>query len=629
MFTQRKQRLFAVLVVLPLLLMSITGCSLFDNDSEIDSGKAQYTVMIYMNGSDLESDEEEGGAATDNLQELVDRGSNAKVKVVVETGGTKEWFAEEISSDNQRWLIKKDEIELVKDDLGKKNMGSPATLEDFITWSVENYPAEKYVLIFWNHGGGAVYGFGNDENYPDEPSMTLDKIRVALAAAYQKTNTRFEVIGFDACLMANLETADTVRPYGNYLVASEEVEPSHGWDYANMLKSLKKNPNMQGAELGKAIAEGYKAKAEEWETLSEITMSVIQLDKVPAVIEAVNVFAQQSTTEVYNPTQIMNMAKSRARSEDYGDQGDGVASDMVDLYDLAKTAHPAASQQIMESIKAAVVYNVTGDMKPDAQGISIYFPCRDKESFTGNLKKYQQLGFSPEYVQFVTQYAANLANTQVVELAPKMPQQISNKAEDSINFQLTLDPAELPYVDTVYSVLGQPVAGSANQVVILGRDCDVDVYENGLMESEFVGGWVTLGGSFVCMNLTEITDEYDAYSIPVKLNGKNMYIMVLYTEEKPDGKIIGAWRGIDRNTGMADRRIRKIKPGDKIIPRYQVLNLDTKQETEIEGTEFTVGQKLRLGVSELPPGNYLYGYAINDIFQHEQYSGFSKITVGR
>ncbi|HWR41348.1 MAG TPA: clostripain-related cysteine peptidase [Patescibacteria group bacterium] len=628
MLITNKKITFAVTGAFLFLIIILNGCT-FSPDVK-GSGKAQYTVMIYMNGSDLESDEEDGGAATDNLRELLDIGSDGNVNVVVETGGTKEWYAEEISSENQRWLLSGNELELVKDDLGKKNMASPSTLEDFICWSVANYPAQKYVLIFWDHGGGAVYGFGNDENYPQEPSLTVDKIRLALDQAYQKTNTRFELIGFDACLMANLETADAIGAYADYLVASEEVEPAHGWDYSHMLESLKKNPGMSGATLGKAIADGYKAKAEEWETFSEITLSVIRLDKVPAVIKAVNDFAKQTSVDLQNPTRIMNMAKSRARAEDYGDQGDGVASDMVDLYDLVKASAPSdISRQMMQSIKEAVVYNVTGDMKPHAQGISIYFPCRDKESFAGNLKKYQHIGFSPDYIQFVTQYAASLANTRVIELEAKVPQQVRNKMDEYITFQLKIDPAEIPYVDAVYSVLAQPLAGSGNRVMILGRDRDVDVAENGFLQSEFGGGWVTLGGYFVSMYLTEITDDYDAYSIPVKLNGKNMYILVLYTDEKPEGKIIGAWRGIDRNSGMADRRIRKIKPGDKIIPRYPVLNLDTREETEMEGAEFTVDKKLRLGVSDLPSGDYLYGFAINDIFQHEQYSTFSKISVGQ
>lgn len=622
MITQRN-----TIILVVIMLLAFAGCSLLEPAD--DAGDTEYTVMIYLNGSDLESDEEEGGAASENLSELMDIGSNSRVKVVVETGGTKQWQLEGISSENERWLVKKDEMELVKDELGARNMGSPATLEDFITWSVENYPAKKYVLLFWDHGGGAVYGFGNDENYPQQPSLTVDEIKQALAQACQKNNIRLELVGFDACLMANLETADAISKYAKYLVASEEVEPAHGWDYRHMLQALSKNPGMDGAALGKVIVDGYKAKAEEWETASEITLSVVQLDKLPAVLEAVNTFARQSDAEVQNPTQIINIAKSRARSEDYGDQGDGVAADMVDLYDLAKTAKPAVAEQLMRSIKDAVIYQVTGESKPEAQGLSIYFPCKDKESFGEILKKYQHIGFSPEYINFVSRYAANLANTKVVDIDQKMPQQLQQKSDGSIDFRLKLDPTELTYVDMVYSVLGQPLPGSDKQVVILGRDCDVDVDETGMLQSEFVGGWVTLGGSFVCMNLTEITDEYDAYSIPVKLNGKNMYILVLYTEEKPDGKIIGAWRGIDRNTGMADRRIRKIKPGDKIIPRYPVLDVETKQETEMEGPEFTVGKKLRLGVSELPPGEYLYGFATTDIFQHEQYSRFHKITVRR
>ncbi len=90
-----------------------------------------------------------------------------------------------------------------------------------------NYPAEQYDLILWNHGGGAFFGYGFDETTND--SLTLDELDQAFADSPFHDGNKLEFIGFDACLMANIETAHTLSPYANYMVASQESEPGSGW----------------------------------------------------------------------------------------------------------------------------------------------------------------------------------------------------------------------------------------------------------------------------------------------------------------------------------------------------------------------------------------------------------------
>src|SRR3990172_5136601 len=140
-------------------------------------------------------------------------------------------------------------------------MGQPATLQDFIEWAIQNYPADKYALIMWDHGGGAVGDtFGVDENNND--ALSLPEIKQALQNAYAMSGKKFDLIGFDACLMATLETASIMSSFGNYLIASEELEPGHGWDYAAILSAIKSNTDISGTVLGKAIADSYKSHAQ-------------------------------------------------------------------------------------------------------------------------------------------------------------------------------------------------------------------------------------------------------------------------------------------------------------------------------------------------------------------------------
>lgn len=65
----------------------------------------------------------------------------------------------------------------------------------------------RYAIIFWNHGGGAVGGYGYAETNKDNPSMGLEGIQKGIGDALAATGERFELIGFDTCLLATTELA--------------------------------------------------------------------------------------------------------------------------------------------------------------------------------------------------------------------------------------------------------------------------------------------------------------------------------------------------------------------------------------------------------------------------------------
>lgn len=91
--------------------------------------------------------------------------------------------------------------------------------------------------------------------------MDFSGIRKAISDAVgDDLAKRFEIIGFDACLMGTLEIAEALKDVGRYLAASQDIEPGGGWDYTSLLNFIAANPSADGAAIGKAIAEGYLAK---------------------------------------------------------------------------------------------------------------------------------------------------------------------------------------------------------------------------------------------------------------------------------------------------------------------------------------------------------------------------------
>ncbi len=163
-----------------------------------------------------------------NEMELV--GSNAQMNIVVQIDRYASGFAGDGDwTDTRRYLIQQDNdlsqiTSPVVESIGEVDMGDPQTLIDFVTWAVQKYPAQKYALIMSDHGGGWTGGF-SDLSAPDS-SLTMPEIVSAIEQIRQNTGVdKFELIGFDACLMAQIEVFASLYPYSNYMVASEEVIP--------------------------------------------------------------------------------------------------------------------------------------------------------------------------------------------------------------------------------------------------------------------------------------------------------------------------------------------------------------------------------------------------------------------
>ena len=181
-------------------------------------------------------------------------GDRDTVTIMVYTGGCKAWQNTAVSSSvNQIWQIKDGKMLCLEKDLGSVPMTDPNTLSCYIKWCAKHYPASRYELILWDHGGGSVSGYGYDEKFASSGSMSLAGLDKALTDG----GVKFDFIGFDACLMATAETALTMSQHADYLIASEETEPGVGWYYTDWLTALGKDPSMPTIQLGQKIVDSF------------------------------------------------------------------------------------------------------------------------------------------------------------------------------------------------------------------------------------------------------------------------------------------------------------------------------------------------------------------------------------
>ncbi|TCW39428.1 cysteine peptidase C11 family protein [Laceyella sacchari] len=593
------------------------------------AGKDDYTLMVYMVGSDLESG---SGFASKDLQEMMKVGSTQKTNVIVETGGSNQWRQKGISNKyNQRWLVNKGKLQLLKK-LENRDMGKSSTLSDFITWTVKNYPAKKYAIVFWNHGSGAVQGYGADElhNYN---ALRLNELRQAFETARKKTNVQFDLIGFDACLMASLEIGQLLQPYGKYLVASEELEPGHGWNYTPIANAIAKNGAITGDRLGKVILDGFKKQAQAEETVEDITLSVVDLAKLNPVVTAFRDLVKAMNADVGKVEQVKWIAKQRYITEDYGDVGGEGSSDMADLADLAanlSARYPKQSAAVAKAIKNAVKHNLNSPGNAKAKGISIYFPSKDKTHFKRNLNIYDKYDINPTYETFLGSYINHLlkkkSGIKFNNATPRAKKEVS-PAGYGPTVEVKVNQEQATSIVDVRGVLSLAVSGAKDKVRLLGIQGDQVGLDDksGTIRGRWANAWPTLGGEYVPMKELNKQGNYVIYAIPAELNDEDMELIVLFNQSGQSYEVLGGWRGIDAETGVADRNLTPIQSGDKLTLMYLEYDKKTAQTKMVAGKTFVVSQGLQVETKPLPKGKYAYGFYLTDYTQQSVLSDLTPI----
>ena len=356
------------------------------------------TVMVYLCGTDLES---KNGMASADLREMAEADLGRNVNVVVYTGGCRQWKTKGISnSAHQIYVFEDGGLRLLEKDAGgKKTMTDPAALSGFIRWCADRYPANRNVLIMWDHGGGSVAGFGYDETRSNAGSMTLSSI----AKALKDGGVTFDFIGFDACLMATVETAFTVAPYADYLIGSEETEPGIGWYHTRWLTELGRDPAIDTPSLGKIIADDFVSTCAQQCRGQKATLSVVDLSELTAnVPEELSAFAK-STSEEINGGGFEKVSKARGDTREFGtDQ----SLDQIDLVHLALLLDTKESRALADALLGAVKYNKVGAGITDAYGLAAYFPYRSANRVNSAVNQLDAMGFDDDYTACVRKFAS-------------------------------------------------------------------------------------------------------------------------------------------------------------------------------------------------------------------------------
>lgn len=368
-------------------------------------GKDEVTIMVYMCGTDLES---QAGMATSDINEMLSADVSGNVNLVIYTGGCRSWRNSQISSyHNQIWQVKNGKFKCLEKNAGSSSMTDPSTLAGFIKWAHKKFPANRNELIFWDHGGGSVTGYGYDEKNTRSGSMTLSGIDKALT----KGEIKFDFVGFDACLMATTETALMLDEHADYMIGSEETEPGIGWYYTNWLTTFTANTSIETVQLGKIIADDFTDKCASACPGQQTTLSVVDLAELSQTLPKDLKEFSAKTSDMIEDGDYSDIANARSSSKEFARSS---RIDQIDTVHFAKLTGTSAGEDMADTILEAVKYNRTSGNTANAYGLSIYFPYQNINKVDTISRTYDEIGMDSEYTDCIKRFAQVQVSGQAI-----------------------------------------------------------------------------------------------------------------------------------------------------------------------------------------------------------------------
>ncbi len=384
--------------IAPLVFILTCLFSVFAYTSETLAGTT--TLLAYICGSNIQED------ACRDLYEMAEAATGGNVNIVVMAGGSKRWDDDNLNGGrNNLFTISNGAFENIQD-IGNESMGSAECLKDFLSYGMTYYPADRTIVILWNHGAGSMGGVCFDEMEYDD-GLTLVEIDDALTGLEQEIpGADIDIFGCDACLMADYELAAVLSGHSvHYFIASQESEPGGGWFYTPWLKELEQNPAISDEALCSLITDSYVEEALDDNPDEMLTISVVDLTDFSALIGYMEELAGQLMNALDNG-QVGNISRWRSRmyvyGTYYGDNWDMV--DILKVLDAFSEYAPSAVNNAKACLQNCIIENRQSDNLQESSGLSILFPHDSGEELYYYLDGFNVSSVIPKWMEFIDKY---------------------------------------------------------------------------------------------------------------------------------------------------------------------------------------------------------------------------------
>ncbi len=578
------------------------------------------TLMIYMVGSDLESGYygEYGGAASRDIDEMLRADVPDNVNIVLQCGGADKWQNDKIPDGKvTRFTIEGGKL-VEQESLGKTTMTRKGDLADFITYASENFPADNYTLILWDHGGGIPVGFGMDELGNEEDMMSSFEIKADIESA----GIDFDAVIFDACNMCTLEMGMALKDHADYMVGAESYVNNAGIYYTEWLADL----DGDASAYSEKILQDYMASINDDGLVG--SMSVIRLDLIEDVYDAyINYIADLSAD--LDSGYYADYVKARSSCGAFDD------IDSVDLIALATAYDSYSASDLINTAVNAVAY--TDSDFAYGHGLMVYCPYEWYEYYSDGREAFVELDYDETitefYDKFISQELAYLGDDYVEEYGgdwynDEYTSSISAFTEageydlDVVDvgnyYAVELDDADWDVIDYIAQTL--VIETDDGEDLVLGEEYTAQIDSEGRLALVDPESWTFINdniAAYYCLDYyyDEETGAWSQYGvIPITVNGEGALLYVYYDDEYPSGTIQG-YSTYDFDTDEESDMLYSLEDDDVIDLAYQVYSADGSSYYMTMG-ESIAASDLELGYYEIDLNDYvtLGYYEVYDVY---------------
>lgn len=624
----RTSKYAALALAVILMILSAAGCSSFDaenspggnaetegipehrhepDEKPVYDPDADCSIYIYMCGSNLES---RRGLAGKDIDELLEADIPENVNVVLETGGAAKWHSHGIANDKLQRYIVKDHALVLVEELENRSMGDVNTFMDFLDWGRAEYPAERNLLIVWDHGGNATKGVCYDENFGLSGLKQSDfrYLRSRDEKADSYANEKKDMVIFDTCLMGNIETASWLQDYYHYMIASEVIVPDGGLNYKVIAEEFARNDD---ESFGRLVCDTFieECRARNQENTAEL--SLFDLSKTDGLLNeleklyADNISYLRKNIRAVNESEYGDAYFYSSAAEMDAAIEDGKSFNVVDIYNHAESVDRGRienAEAVRKALQEMVIYHVGSvpvrpfpETEPEnyrnlCNGISLYFPLVFDRA---ELSDYIRICPVEKYAEFLDTLYMHI---------PQVPLKFVNRgslgADGLAEIQLTEDSAE--YLKEVSGKVWKQRESDGKFILLGYQTVNISAIRDLKFTVPFTGEWYFLGGQMLYATVQQYRSR-KYLDAPILLNGNYTVYHTSYSYDT-DGKPVFEKGRVglqyDAN-GLVQRALpfKPLKTGDLV----SAVSEDSLEEAE----PFTVdSEDITVEVQMLEPGTY-------------------------
>lgn len=336
-----------------------------------------WTTLYYL-------DADYSGGYADPLQQLYldEINSTSHVNVVV--------LQDTLDDPAFIYYIDENHTKIVLEELGEVNMADYQVLQDFLAYGKQQYPADRYLLWVYNHGG-AWKGACLDET-DNAIAMSLDNFQTALSET-----GGVDIICFLACLMSSIEAVYELRNDVDVFVGSEDLAYMSWFDdvCGDTNQLLTDSPTLTNDVIGSEIVQFFQENHNP--PVNKLTISALRTEHIASLATALDALVREYTKHWLRSYRSIKNAYNNTFLLSNLDEWAAVF-EVYDLRDFIENLpQTALTETVLDAFDDVLITEAHGTDMEETHGLSIFFQPR--KSPYGLFRDYRDTSYGLDFAQ--------------------------------------------------------------------------------------------------------------------------------------------------------------------------------------------------------------------------------------